>query len=62
MLWGVGVTTLGYFLGQIDVVKNNIEIAAVVIVAISFLPIVFEIMRHRRAARAEAEAASTLPD
>ena len=34
-LWGVGVTTLGYFLGEIDFVKNNLEIAAVVIVAIS---------------------------
>ena len=27
-IWAVGLTTLGYFLGQIDVVKNNIEIAA----------------------------------
>ena len=35
MLWGAGVTTLGYFLGEIDFVKNNIEIAAFVIVAIS---------------------------
>ena len=29
-LWAVGLTTLGYFMGQIDVVKNNIEIAIVV--------------------------------
>ena len=27
-LWGVGVTTLGYFLGEIEVVKDNLEIAA----------------------------------
>jgi membrane-associated protein len=53
-LWGVGVTTLGYFLGEIDVVKNNLEIAAVVIVAISFLPMVIEILRHRRAAQKES--------
>ena len=25
LLWGVGVTALGYFLGQVDFVKNNIE-------------------------------------
>jgi membrane-associated protein len=50
-LWGVGVTTLGYFLGEVDIVKNNLEIAAVVIVAISFLPMAFEIIRHRRATR-----------
>ena len=28
VLWGAGVTTLGYFLGEIDAVKNNIELAA----------------------------------
>jgi membrane-associated protein len=47
-LWGVGVTTLGYFLGEIDIVKNNLEIAALVIVAISLLPMAIEILRHRR--------------
>ena len=38
-LWGIGVTTLGYFLGQVDVVKNNIEIAIVAIIAVSLLPV-----------------------
>lgn len=51
VLWGAGVTTLGYFLGEIDVVKNNIEIAAIVIVAVSVLPIVFEFVKHRRSAK-----------
>ena len=27
LLWAVGITTLGYFLGQVDVVKNDIELA-----------------------------------
>ena len=49
-LWGVGVTTLGYFLGEIDFVKDNLEIAALVIVAISVLPVAIEFMRHRRQA------------
>lgn len=49
-LWGVGVTLLGYFFGQIDVVRNNIEIAILGVVAISLLPIVVEVIRHRRAA------------
>ena len=48
LLWGVGVTSLGYFLGEIDAVKNNIEIAILVIVFVSILPMVFEIVRHRR--------------
>lgn len=47
-IWGVGVTTLGYFLGEIEFVKNNIEIAALAIVAVSILPVVLEFLRHRR--------------
>jgi membrane-associated protein len=49
-LWAVGVTTLGYFLGQNHFIKNNIEIAIVVLVAISLLPMAIEIWRHRRQA------------
>jgi membrane-associated protein len=54
ILWGAGVTTLGFFLGEIDVVKNNLEIAAVVIVGISIAPIAIEFLRHRRNARSAA--------
>jgi membrane-associated protein len=50
LLWGAGLTTLGYFLGEIDVVKNNIELAAIVVVAISFIPIAIELRRHRKRA------------
>lgn len=57
VLWGGGVTTLGYFLGEIEVVKNNIEIAAIVIVAVSVLPVVLELWKHRKAAKAAAAAA-----
>jgi membrane-associated protein len=47
-LWAAGVTTLGYFLGKINFIKHNIEIAAVVIVAISIAPVALEYVRHRR--------------
>jgi membrane-associated protein len=43
--WGCGVTTLGYFLGQIDFVKANIEFIIIAIVLISTLPILFELRR-----------------
>lgn len=49
-VWGVGITTLGHFLGQQDVVKDNIEVASVAIVFISLLPIIIEFVRHRRQA------------
>ena len=49
LLWAVGITTLGFFLGEIDIVKNNIEVAVVAVVAVSLLPVMIEFVRHRRA-------------
>jgi membrane-associated protein len=48
ILWGTGLPLLGYFLGQFEIVKNNIEIAVLVVVAISVLPVVIEFINHRR--------------
>jgi membrane-associated protein len=53
LLWGVGITTLGYFLGEVELVKNNLETASIVIVAVSVLPVAIEFWRHHRAAVAE---------
>jgi membrane-associated protein len=61
-LWGIGVTTLGYFLGSVDVVKNNIEIAIVAIVAVSLLPVAIELIRHRRQAHRETVASQASAD
>jgi membrane-associated protein len=47
-LWGVGVTVLGYFLGQITFIKDNIELILVAIVALSLVPVAFEVLRARR--------------
>jgi len=46
--WGVGVTTLGYYLGQVDFVASNLEPIILGIVALSVLPIAFELVRARR--------------
>ena len=48
ILWGTGLPLLGYFLGQFEIVKNNIEIAVLVVVGISVLPVVIEFINHRR--------------
>ena len=60
LLWGVGVTTLGYFLGEIEFVENNLEVAALAIVAVSILPIAIEFWRHRREVARAAEAAAAV--
>jgi membrane-associated protein len=61
-IWAVGLTTLGYFLGQIDVVKNNIEIAIVIVIALSLLPVAVELVKHRREAKRAVDAVLTESD
>jgi len=48
VLWGTGVTLLGYFLGNIGFIGKNLEYLAILIVAISVLPIAVELVRARR--------------
>jgi membrane-associated protein len=52
LLWAVGVTTLGFFLGEIDVVEQNIELALIAVVFVSVLPMAIEFYRHGRHAKA----------
>jgi membrane-associated protein len=56
-IWAVGLTTLGYYMGQIDVVKNNIEIAIVTIIVLSLIPVAIEFVKHRREAKRITEDA-----
>jgi membrane-associated protein len=55
LLWAVGITTLGYFLGEVSWIESNLEVAIVGIIAVSLLPMVIEFMRHRRQAAAAAD-------
>lgn len=48
LLWAGGVTLAGYFLGNIPFVKNNIELILILVVFVSVVPIVFEVVKHRR--------------
>ena len=56
LLWAVGVTVLGYFLGQFTFVKNNLELMLLLIVAVSLVPMGIEYLRHRAAKRGETHA------
>jgi membrane-associated protein len=51
ILWGMGVTTLGYFLGQVVFVKNNIEYILLGVVFLSVIPIGLELRKQARMAR-----------
>lgn len=51
VLWAAGITVLGYFLGQIAFVRENIDLMLVLIVLLSVLPIIIELIKARREAR-----------
>jgi membrane-associated protein len=48
-MWAIGVTLLGYFLGQVTFIKEHIDLAAVAIVFVSLIPILLEVRKHRSA-------------
>ncbi|HSF26330.1 MAG TPA: VTT domain-containing protein [Actinomycetes bacterium] len=60
VLWAAGVTVLGYFLGQVAFIRDNLEMIFLAIVAISVIPIAIELMRHR--SRRPAARAAAQPD
>jgi membrane-associated protein len=47
-IWAVGVTLLGYFLGNIEFVRRNLEFILLLVVFVSVVPVVFEYIKHRR--------------
>ena len=47
ILWVVGVTLIGYFLGNIPIVKDNFSKAVLIIIVVSLLPIAFEFMKEK---------------
>jgi len=48
VLWAGGVTIMGYFLGNIEFVKKNIELILILVIVISLIPVVIEWIKHRR--------------
>lgn len=58
VVWAAGVTLLGYFLGTIPLIKNNIDAVLIAIVLISVLPMVAEYLNERRKAKRSAAAAA----
>ncbi len=46
--WAVLITLAGYFLGNVEFVKKNLELILILVVVVSVIPIVVEYMRHRR--------------
>jgi membrane-associated protein len=48
VFWATSVTLLGYFLGNIDFIANNIELLLLAGVAVSVIPVAAQLLRHQR--------------
>ncbi|MBO3083250.1 VTT domain-containing protein [Cellulomonas fengjieae] len=48
LLWAVGVTLLGYALGNVTFIKENIEALLIAVVLVSVIPIGVELLKARR--------------
>lgn len=47
IIWVVGVSALGYFFGNIPIVKENFEIVIIGIIGVSVLPVVIEFIKSK---------------
>jgi membrane-associated protein len=55
VLWACGVTILGYYLGRVPFIHDNIEVVLILIVLVSVIPMAVEfVLARRRAKRAPA--------
>jgi len=48
IVWIASFTLLGYFFGNIPIVKRNFTLVIIAIIILSILPSVIEVIRHRR--------------
>ena len=46
-IWILSLTFAGYFLGEIEWIRKNIELVALGIIFISILPIIIEVIKHK---------------
>jgi membrane-associated protein len=51
ILWTAAVTLLGYFLGNVDIIANNVELILLAGVAVSVVPVVGQLVLTRRKSR-----------
>jgi len=56
VLWAGLITVAGYYFGNIEFIKNNLELALIVLVLLSIIPIIVEYVRHRRNRQPSSEA------
>ncbi|WP_262248101.1 DedA family protein [Parapedobacter soli] len=47
LLWVVGITLAGYFLGNIPLIRDNFSKVVLIIIVVSIMPIIFEVIKEK---------------
>jgi membrane-associated protein len=53
LIWGLLVPLIGYFLGNIALIREHVIIVTIALVVISLIPVLLEVMKARRKASSE---------
>lgn len=62
ILWAAGLIVLGYVLGDIEFIKNNVDAIFILIVVASVVPMVIEYVRNRRLRKAVGDVTVDVAD
>ncbi|AIM35382.1 DedA family protein [Sphingobacterium sp. SG20118] len=54
LLWVIGITLAGYFLGNIPIIRDNFSKVVLLIILVSVLPIVYEVIKEKIKRKKEA--------
>lgn len=55
LVWVIGLTLAGYFLGNIPIIRDNFSKVVILIIFISVIPILIEFIKNKRASRKNKE-------
>jgi membrane-associated protein len=50
LFWVISISILGFALGNIPIIKSNFKLVSLLIIVVSVLPIVIEVVKHKREA------------
>jgi len=54
LLWVIGITLAGYFLGNIPIIRDNFSKVVLIIIFVSIVPILFEVAKEKFTRKKEA--------
>lgn len=61
-LWVTSIMVAGYFLGNLQIVKDNFEYAIYIIILLSVAPMIFEVLKHKLQKNKEKDGSTSFKE